>query len=136
MFVSQGFKKQEFECFIWNVFNFFHKKLIHRCRGGELNYLSPQISLDTILKVDHILTKINKNIGCSPRKGCQPRPFLPNTCCWSPKWTNFQTWASCHIPFEKEISAESHLEYQKTPIKPLNQHIKYSEFFTFLVKKS
>ena len=45
---------------------------------------------------------------------------------------------SCYVPFERKISAESHFQYQKTPNKPLNQHmfLKYSAFFIFLVKKN
>ena len=44
---------------------------------------------------------------------------------------------SCHILFEKEISAESHFAYQKTPIKPLNQHmlLKLSAFFYLFGQK-
>ena len=51
------------------------------------------------LWLDHILTKINKKIGCNPGKGCQPCPFLPNTCCRAPKWANFQAWANILISY-------------------------------------
>ena len=43
---------------------------------------------------------------------------------------------SCHIPFERKFSAESHFPYPKTPNKPReqNMHGKSSQFLTFLIK--
>ena len=96
-------------------------KRLHN-REGKLNYLFTQTSLTTSLKVV-VTPHFDKN---QQKKCLQPWERLPTTPFFTqhmlptpqnlPMFRLEQTY-SCHIPFEREISDESHFSHQKTPVK-------------------
>ena len=93
-------------------------------QGWKLNYLFPQISLATSLKVvlrPYFDKNKQKKLVATLRNVANDALFYPTHAADPQNGPTFrleQTY-SCHIPFEREISAELHFAYQKTPIKAL-----------------
>ena len=50
-------------------------------KGAKLPFFIKSLWLQVPkLRLNYILTKIKKKGDCNPKKGCQPHPFLPDTC--------------------------------------------------------
>ena len=84
--------------------------------GDKLNYFFPQTTVATSLNVVVRLyvDKINKKVDFNTRKGCQSRTRAADP--QNRPIFRLEQTSSCHIPFERKFSAESHFHIRKRQI--------------------